>query len=376
MAESQRPKGKLKWVLLYALLGLLGLCVAMLGLSALSNRSLPTGPTQLDHLTEADEARIAEAFHLKQALGDQVWPGWGDAGIPVIIYNSEFAFLYGYQQQPEGWELLEGEELGGQPVYRQPRGNHQAFTEQLVDGTWAGSMSTKWEVDTFMMSQFREMVPAPINEVIPYRMFILPSEQYMAGILHETFHAFQATIARSRFDDAELAYSDANRYWAADESMRDAWADEINLLIEAMEAKTGGEAMELARQFLQQRAERRAGAGLDSALIDFERRYEWLEGLAKTVEMGIWQTASQTPDYEPLLEIKADPDFQGYRTFSQRWTSEMITMRNAARDASNVRFYYTGMAQARLLDRLLPGWKERVMQEGIWLEDLLAEGLE
>ncbi|MBN1428696.1 MAG: hypothetical protein JXB07_09935 [Anaerolineae bacterium] len=376
MTESQQSKPKRRRVLLYVLLGLLGLCVTILGISALSNRFLPTAPTQLGRLTEADQARIAEAFHLKEELGSQVWPGWGDADIPVIVWNSQYAFLYGYSQQPEGWEAFEGEMFNGWPVYRQSGVEHQAFTEQMVDDTWAGSMSTKWEVDAFMMSTFRDIIPVPINTVVPYRLFILPSEQYMAGVLHETFHAYQATTARSRFDDAELAYPDADRYWAADETMHDAWANEINLLISAMEASTDVETARLARQFLEQRAKRRADAGLDSALIDFERRYEWLEGLAKTVELDIWQTASEAADYRPLPDMSTDPDFQHYRTFGQRWASEMITMRNCAGDASNVRFYYTGMAQARLLDRLLPGWKEHVMQEGIWLEALLAKALE
>jgi hypothetical protein len=106
------------------------------------------------------------------------------------------------------------------------------------------------------------------------------------------------------------------------------------------------------------------------------RRHEWLEGLAKYVELGVWETAGQTRDYEPLPKIESDPDFQGYRTFNQRWTSELLTMRNAAHDSASTRFYYTGMVQARLLDRHLPRWKERVMEAGAWLEDLLAEVLD
>jgi hypothetical protein len=376
LTELQQPTRKRRRILLYVLLGLLILCAAVLGLSGLSNRFLPTAPAQLDRLTETDLARIAEAFHLKQTLGDEVWPGWGQADIPVIIYNSAYAFLYGIAQQPEGWESLEGEQFDERPVYRQAGPDHDAFTELLLEDTWAGSMSTKWEVDAFMMSLFRDMIPAPFNEVVPYRLFILPSEQYMAGILHETFHAYQATIARNHFDDAELAYSDTDRYQGIDETMRDTWAAEVGLLIEAMEAKTDGEAKELARQFLDQRAERRTSARLDSGLINYERRFEWLEGLGKYVEMGIWQTASESPSYTPLPGIAVDPDFQNYHTFDQRWSSEMITMRNSARDSAEVRFYYTGMAQARLLDRLSPGWKERALQEGIWVEALLAEALE
>jgi hypothetical protein len=36
------------------------------------------------------------------------------------------------------------------------------------------------------------------------------------------------------------------------------------------------------------------------------------------------------------------------------------------------RFYDSGMAQAALLDRLLPGWKAQFFDEGVFLEELLA----
>jgi hypothetical protein len=38
-----------------------------------------------------------------------------------------------------------------------------------------------------------------------------------------------------------------------------------------------------------------------------------------------------------------------------------------------VRFYYTGMAQAMLLDRLHPGWHEQTLTDEVWLESLLDE---
>jgi hypothetical protein len=36
------------------------------------------------------------------------------------------------------------------------------------------------------------------------------------------------------------------------------------------------------------------------------------------------------------------------------------------------RFYYSGLAQAVLLDHLLPGWKVQALDEGLSLEELLA----
>jgi hypothetical protein len=37
--------------------------------------------------------------------------------------------------------------------------------------------------------------------------------------------------------------------------------------------------------------------------------------------------------------------------------------------------YYTGMAQALLLDRLSPGWKDRAFEQGVWVEDLLRQAV-
>ena len=68
-----------------------------------------------------------------------------------------------------------------------------------------------------------------------------------------------------------------------------------------------------------------------------------------------------------------DPDFKGYATFERRWSQEIGQMARQATREGEPRFYYTGMAQAMLLDRLLPGWKDRILSEDVWLETLLAE---
>ena len=46
-----------------------------------------------------------------------------------------------------------------------------------------------------------------------------------------------------------------------------------------------------------------------------------------------------------------------------------------ANDEGDGRFYYSGMAQAFLLDRLLPGWKLRAFTEGAWLDTMLEEAV-
>ena len=109
--------------------------------------------------------------------------------------------------------------------------------------------------------------------------------------------------------------------------------------------------------------------------MNYEREIEWLEGLAKYIELGIWREASLAPGYTPLPALADDPDFKKYATFQQRWSQELDQMKRQAGLEGEVRFYYTGMAQAVLLDRLTPDWKARILTETVAVEDLLREAV-
>jgi hypothetical protein len=94
------------------------------------------------------------------------------------------------------------------------------------------------------------------------------------------------------------------------------------------------------------------------------------------VELESWRLAAETNGFEPLMSMAEDPDFKAYATFDGRWSQEISQMKRQAGQEGDTRFYYTGMAQAKLLDRLLPDWKERILLEDIWLEDLLREAIQ
>ena len=99
---------------LWLLAGAFLLCILASGLSALSNLFLPRGPERLDRLDTLDKARLAEALHLREALGEGIWPGFGQAAIPVLLWNREYAFLVGYAGTPAGWEATPGDTFAGQ----------------------------------------------------------------------------------------------------------------------------------------------------------------------------------------------------------------------------------------------------------------------
>jgi hypothetical protein len=362
--------------------------------SAISNIGLPTGSRTVERLSEAEKARLAEMFHLRQALGDAVWPGWGQADIPVIVYNETYVFLVGYPgPPPDGWimvprgerrggpwKVAPGDTFQGQPYYRQPLLDPDKTPENftvLVGDRWVATLQTREYSRVAFFAGFRKDLPGFLRPIVPYRLLwrlvMGDTETYIGALAHEAYHAYQGMGASQRLAEAERVARLEEQYrWGGGTAEVVA---ELGVLHGAAKAASDAEAARLARQFLARREERRSAHGLSPELVDYERKREWLEGLAKYAELALQREAGRTPDYEPLPAVTDDADFHGYRTRERFWSQQLDEVRRSAHREGEVRFYYSGMAQAVLLDRLMPDWKVRAWSEGVWLEDLLAEAV-
>jgi hypothetical protein len=373
-------------------LGLVLLLAAVVGLSSLSNLILPSRSSTVERLSDLDKARVLEALHLRRTLGDALWPGWGSATIPLIQYNEQYAFLVDYPAPPAGWlkmpqrlarggpwEPVPGDTLDGGTYYRQllPDANvrPEAFTV-LVGERWVASMTTKQWTQIGLGNEIRKDLPGVLKHIAPYRVLgrLFNSDWHICGLLHESFHAYEGMTAPERLAEAERSMSVVGRYPWDEPASIDAWQRELNLLADALQATSLAEVTKLARQFLAQRQQRREASGLAADLVALERHREWEEGLAKYIELAIWRLAASTPDYQPTAAMNADRDFKRYHGFTQRWSQEVAQLRRSAHARDN-RFYYSGMAQSFLLDRLAPDWKTKAMTPGVFLEDLLRQAL-
>jgi hypothetical protein len=373
-------------------------CFLAAGCSALSNRLFPSQSPAADRLSDPDKARLAEALHLRRAIGDLLWQGWGSAQIPMILYNEEYAFLTGFPDPPAGWLQIQAREIRGGPweeaagdtfeegeLYFQQlllneKATPPAFTV-MVGERWVSSLPSRESMEIGLANEFRQGIPAVLQPVVPYRMaarlFLSAAggrAWYICAVLHESFHAYQGMRAPSLLSKSENIYIQyASRYPWDDADFAADWQAELNTLADAVQAESDSEALALVRRFLDLRLARRHAAGMDATLIDLERLKEWEEGLAKYTELAVWRLAAD-PGYQPLPVLAADPDFHGYGGFAQRWSQEVDQIRRMANDDGDLRFYYSGWAQAVLLDRLAPGWRARILTEGIALEDILQEG--
>jgi hypothetical protein len=179
-------------------------------------------------------------------------------------------------------------------------------------------------------------------------------------------------IAPQKFVEAELINQHADRYPWEDESLQMDWQKELDILADALRSSDRAQAAELVRQFLALRTARRESGDLSPELIAYEQNREWLEGLARYAELEIWKQAATAP-YAPISEAGRLSDFADYGGFDRRWSVELDQITRMATDEGDGRFYYTGMAQAVLLDRLLPSWKLQAFDDGVWLEELLTD---
>jgi hypothetical protein len=369
---SKKPGSRLSRILI-VLSTLLGLCLIFSFVSIASNQNLPSEES-FDILSPVEKARLSEALHLKSTLGDKAWQGSGSADIPIIVWNRSYEFLTNYDgTAPSGWSKVSGEDLNGQPYYRRIADDPQNFAAPVGD-VLAASMATKQTTDHFLIATFHDKLPTPIKQVFPYRLLIQPSETQMGGLLHESFHVFQCQNAHERMKEAESIHKLGTDYETATAAFQSEWKQESNLLADALAAKTRAEKIQLARQFLAAREARRRDAHLDDKLTDYERWLEWEEGTAKYIEVKILRLAGETIDYHALPEMKTDGDFKQYRKVGQRWSQELFQLRHPL-STGEPRLYMTGLAQAFLLDDLMPGWQERYWQEGVFLEDLLRQAV-
>jgi len=361
--------------------------------TALDNRSLPRHSRVVDRLDERQKALLSEALHLHRELGDSIWPGWAREDLPVVLYNERYAFLTGLQDPPAGWIKVPGERVRGGPwervpedsfegaaYYRQalpsPDENPEAFTVRIGD-RWAASLPTLEWFGIRLADRMRSEMPPALAAVFPYRpalrLFIGGSDGYLCMIQHEAFHAHQGVAAPLRIASAERAAAEVERdYPFGQAASEQAWKRELGLLTSCLGAPTREEARAWARQFLAARQDRRDRLGLAAALTGCEGQREWLEGLAKYVELESWRRAALTPDYRPLTALKSDPGFKAYAGSRRRLSREVGQIAWAKGDT---RFYYSGMAQALILDRLMPGWKNRAFAQDVRLEDLVAEAV-
>ncbi len=318
---------------LLAVVGLLVVALACLAVANAVETARRDQPYVADKLGPTEKAELTEVLSLKSSLGDEVWPGLAKADIPLILFNDRYEFLVGMSDPPAPWAAVEGDAFQGQTYFRRAATKPVAFAVPIGD-RWAGSLGQLERMNREYLLGVRTELPPVAAQLFPYFFATLSRDMHVASFLHETFHAYEATIAPSKLARAEAAHSLEKSYPYGILQFEDAWNDEGRYLSAALGAPTDDAARQSARTFLDARRARRQAEGLSSTLVAYERDLEWEEGLAKHVEMKFHETA-------------AAHGLAGYPPGLPYWQQELARVNGRlGEQGGDYRFYLSGMAQA------------------------------
>ena len=220
--------------------------MGVIGITLISNYSLPDQSQVTERLSTLEKARLTEAIHLRQTLGNLVWPGWAEQEIPIIGYNEGYAFLVDYPDRkipPDGWlkmpqqrklggpwEAVRSDSFPGKYYYHQrlldPAINPENFTVRVGD-VWAATMETKEYMEVNFYHGYHQELPPGLCSIFPYRQFwgllMGETDTYLGGLEHEAFHAFQGSLVPERLEQAEIANRSEARYPWEDATFGEAW---------------------------------------------------------------------------------------------------------------------------------------------------------
>jgi hypothetical protein len=196
-----------------------------------------------------------------------------------------------------------------------------------------------------------------------------PPEENVLHVFHEAFHGFQRDPqrpgARWRTEPALLLFD----YAAAPARNQALFTVEGRVLRAALRAADDEAARKGVRRFL---AVRRLRQGeLAPHLVGFEKGAESNEGLAEYAG-----ARAVVAGMKAARDRRVEVPFTGLdpAAYLREKYTRLDSLASVGRN-DRLKFYYTGSAQAFLLDRLLPGWKERVQKDAAVVQDLLAEAV-
>jgi hypothetical protein len=191
-------------------------------------------------------------------------------------------------------------------------------------------------------------------------------EENVSLVFHEAFHAFEHDPARSgarwRFENAFHLFD----YASLPARNNALFAIEGQLLYAVLLATKEEDVRKKVRQFLAVRGLRQSE--LDAPLVAFEKGAESNEGMAEYAGTKAVLAGMQAVKEKRVAAVFSFTD--GPRHLREKYKKLQSITRIGNND--RLKFYYTGSAQGLLLDRLSPGWKEKLQAKAAAVQDLLA----
>ncbi len=306
-------------------------------------------------IAQADRIRMAEAFRLGDALGNQIWKDWNRAPFAVLLITPDFEFLLRHPKPSSQFTLLGYDSLLKSEVY---------FRKRVLSPN--------------LLATFPAVEGSPVSTIVigqAENTDAKTSTRWVITMLHEHFHQLQ--------NSQPTYYSDVNALNLARGDQSGMWMLNYAFPYKEPRVKQQFEAMSrMLAAALHTKGRSDFSSKLDEYLKarkDFEEMVEpddykyfsfqvWQEGIARYTELRVAELAAR--QYRPTQSFKA---LQDYTTFSEaaRELEDKILKQLAGLQLDKYErsaFYPLGAGEGLLLDRIQTRWRNRYFIEKFYLD--------
>lgn len=317
----------------------------MLTLPAVQERARPTLP-------QADRIRIAEAFRLADALGDELWPGWGRTPFAILLITAEYEFLIRHPKPPDDFTLIGEDSVLRSKIWVRKR---------------------KYDLNllaTFPISGVPTIVVGQAENTSART-----STRWVIALLHEHFHQLQYSQPEyyTEVNALGLARGDQTGSWMLNYSFPYARVDVTRgfsvlcrLIEQALSAQTQRDFAQALRAYLE--AKERFRSLLDPDDYTYFSFQAWQEGIARWTEYRMAELAAA--QYQPSRAFRQLGDYVPFeweaRAIKNDLEKELLSVQ--LNQAKRVAFYVLGAAEGLVCDRLDPTWRKRYFKEKFSLD--------
>jgi hypothetical protein len=341
-------------------------------------------PIDVLHIDPLLIEQAIEVWSVVASDHNEIWPGWNATETPLLFYlPGKQDVLIGHPNPPEGFRPYHGPlEFPGKTIFVRDGQTLLEFDGQNTSMDIEGCQ-TLVVADTLSnrLPQIQALLdnpPAEGSASVDYSVLQSDVISTLGLIAHEAFHVYQHQQASNKAaNELDLA-----QYPTLSVDNNVGFALEGEALAAALTAPDESSFRRAAVEWLAVRKWRRGSLSPES--IAYEDGMEFNEGLAKYVEYRLTEVLKGRQPRPSMWLIQG---FSGFADLEPARLALVQQMRQHMRGEANVnndpfggsplrmRFYFSGMAVAALLDRLAPGWKEQMFQPGTTLAGLAETAL-
>ncbi len=293
---------------------------------------------------------LREAIELGRHGGDEMWPGYAIESIPIVLFGEDEAYVVQHPAPPSSFQRFD-QDVVGLEVLKGPR-----------DPCMSANYAARWNGPVCAFIAIGSLTPGGGGSA------------NVALILHETAHAFQMRGPEGGGPRWRSENSMLVAQYPASRAENNAWGRiEGRLLRAALEAE-GDDLWRRTIDFLRVRHHRQSM--LQGPWVEYETGAELNEGLAEYFALRAVELGDSM--YEPTAqaqELGLDDYGVESETFA-RFRERLDCLCVGGRGAERQRFYWSGAAQALLLDRLCEDWKPLLEEPGPSLQQSLQRMLQ